>query len=165
MLQANIASLLRQTDGDYEQSFLIDAIGVGVPAANARLAQHSTSADYVWCRDDDDLCIYPELVATLKRETVQKPPVVILRMDHGALGILPDDAHWQRKPVHAAIGMSAFVVRGDVWNRNCHAFASGNYHADYDFISHVWDIDGGAHWVWLPIVASAVQRISRGEKE
>lgn len=161
MLRENIRSMLSQTDQDFTQMLLVDGVGIGVAAANARLAQHSTTADYVWVLDDDDACIYPQLVEDVRRIARQhdKPPVIIVCMDHGApLGVLPDEAHWQAEPAHGHIGVSAFVVRGDVWNHNCHAFASGNYHADYDFIRHVWRETGnGADWHWHPVIASKTQ--------
>ena len=161
MLQRNISSLLSQTDQDFTQLLLVDGIGIGVAGANARLAQHSSASDYVWILDDDDECIYAQLVEDVRNiaHEYTKPPVIIVRMNHGEeLGVLPDEQCWAAEPVHGGIGVSAFIVRGDVWNQNCHAFASGNYHADYDFISHVWRQTGnGGGWYWHPVIASRTQ--------
>jgi hypothetical protein len=58
-------------------------------------------------------------------------------MDHGPLGILPDDAQWgDRHVVESRIGTSAFIVARDTWIRHCHAWTE-RYAADYDFIRAV----------------------------
>lgn len=168
MLKRNIASLRAQRDDDYRQMFLIDAVGRGVPAANARLAHHTPTCGWVWVLDDDDECIYGGLIADVRRLVLaHNPPVIIVCMDHGELGVLPPVERWQKAPAHGEIGMSAFIVRRDIWMTHRAAFGNNNnYHGDYDFIAQVWrDTNDGEGWLWHPVIASRVQRISRGGRE
>lgn len=163
MLENNRASLAAQFSSDWQQTLLIDPIGVGVEAANAQLALFAPIGDYVWVLDDDDMCVDDLLVVTLQRLVVQHnhPPAIMLRMDHGELGVLPDDKHWGREPVRGGIGCSAIVTMRDVWNTHRPAWACSRYDADFEFIHAVWR-EHAADIVWEDRVASRVQRISRG---
>jgi hypothetical protein len=165
-LADNIASV-QALGSDVLHTILRDEVGIGVAAANARLAEFVPSAEYVWVLDDDDLCIYEDLVADLRGITALhgRVPAIIVRMDHGApLGILPSAGGWQRPPHEAGIGASAMITRRDVWLRHRHGWATGRYASDFDFINSVW-----ATWqrsiVWHDIIASRCQRISRGLPE
>jgi len=165
MLAANKASVEGQAGG-VVHTVLVDQVGAGVPAANARLATFEPSADYVWVLDDDDVCVYPNLVIDLERIAwmYRNPPAVIVRMDHGELGILPYDAIWGKVLHEAGIGTSGIITRRDVWMQHREAWASGRYASDYDFISAVWAAHG-PQIVWHDVVASRVQRISHGAPE
>ena len=66
MLAANVRSLQTQTDQDFTQAVLRDAVGMGIAAANAQLAHYTPTGRYVWVLDDDDICVYPSLVEDLK---------------------------------------------------------------------------------------------------
>lgn len=165
-LADNIASV-QALGSDVRHTILRDEQGMGVAAANARLADCTPTAEYVWVLDDDDVCIYEDLVADLRGIVALhgKVPAVIVRMDHGApLGVLPKDWDWQQPPQEAGIGCSGMITRRDVWLRHRHAWASGRYASDFDFIWSVW-----ATWqraiVWHDIIASRCQRISRGLPE
>lgn len=162
MLKANQASLQAQVCPNWFQTLLVDEVGMGVPASNAQMSKFAPSGDYVWILDDDDVCIDRWLTTEIERVAAQHtwPPAIMLRMDHGPLGVLPDDDHWAGEPVQNYIGCSAIVTRRDVWNR--HRFAWGSrYAADFDFIYSVWS-EWGDDIVWLDRVASKVQRISHG---
>ena len=118
--------------------------------------------------DDDDECIYDGLIADVRRLVLaHNPPVIIVCMDHGELGVLPPVERWQKAPAHGEIGMSAFIVSRDIWMTHRAAFGNNNnYHGDYDFIAQIWrDTNGGEGWLWHPVIASRVQRISRGGRE
>lgn len=166
MLAANQASLQAQTCADWAQTLIVDDTGIGVAAANARLAQVGARGLYVWVLDDDDLCVDRKLVQDI--EWIAKeytwPPAIMVRMDHGSLGILPNNAHWLCEPVCGQIGASAMIVRRDVWANHCKAWASGRYESDFDFIHSVWS-SHASHIVWHNTVAARVQRISRGTVE
>ncbi len=168
-LAENQESLRRQSDPDYVQTLLVDDVGIGVARANARLADVAPmlTGDYVWVLDDDDLCTCETLVADLKRITEacrSRPAAVVVRMDHGLLGILPDvDRWWGVIPPEGCIGASALVVRRDVFVAYADWWRTQRYASDYDFTAAV--MRGERDIVWVDIVASRVQRISIGRPE
>lgn len=165
-LRRNQASLRAQVDRDYVQTLLVDDQGIGVAAANARLATVEPMGDYVWVLDDDDFCVYPRLILMLKAfaEADQHPAAFVTMMDHGPeLGVLPSEKWWGRIPPEGGIGASALIVRRDVWLRWRERWASARYASDYDFASAVLRNEPGV--VWLSVVASAISRRSIGKAE
>lgn len=168
MLGVNRASLQAQDCDDWVQTILVDDVGRGVAWANGNLANYAPEivGEYVWILDDDDECIRPTLVSELKSLAGEwTPDVIMIRMDHGVgMGVLPDTKHWGKRPECGYIGVSAFVVRREVWQRHAAALASGRYEADYDFITSIFDEEGLLK-IWHDVVASRVQRISRGAAE
>lgn len=168
-LAENQASLRRQSDPDYVQTLLVDEQGIGVAKANARLADvaPTLTGSYVWVLDDDDLCIRDDLVERIKRVVEAcrtAPAAIVVRMDHGELGILPDvDRWWGQVPPEGAIGASALVVRRDVFVAYADWWRTQRYASDYDFMAAV--LRGEEHVIWLDVVASRVQRRSIGRPE
>lgn len=164
MLLANRESLLAQTCGDWVQTFLPDFEGRGIGWSHLNLAARAPHlvGDYIWVLDDDDMCIRQTLVGELRGIVdACAPDVVMVKMDHGPLGVLPGDT-WGKPPVMGGIGCSAFIVKRQVWQ--AHAGSWGNHYAgDYDFIAAVFADKPSV--VWHDVVASRVQRISRGESE
>lgn len=161
--QASVAAL----GDDVRHTVLVDEVGVGVGGAQLKLAEFTPLGKYVWVLDDDDVCTYPGLVTDLKYLDWlhAQPAAIIVRMDHGEyMGVLPSMADWQQAPKQAGIGCSGIITRRDVWLRHRHAWASGHYASDWDFINSVWTT-----WqrsiVWLDVVASRCQRISHGLPE
>lgn len=120
----------------------------------------------MWILDDDDECIEPAFIERLKTFTQDDPPaVVIVRMDHGPLGVLPAEATWGQRPHVGGIGVSGFVVRADVWEAT-HDLWQERYDADGLYIGSLWDM--GYRFGWLDVVASRCQRFmssGRGEDE
>lgn len=175
LLAHNQASLDAQTDGDWVQTLLIDEVGRGIAWANQHLAAQAGAlvGEYIWILDDDDRCIRPTLTAELKAIVAQhQPRVIMLRMDHGPLGVLPPDELWGRLPREGAIGVSAFVVQRAVWQRHASWLAGGparvaRYASDFDFIWHILAAECGTASAvyWHDVTASAVQRISHGAPE
>ena len=166
LLAANQASLQAQTSPDWHQTVLVDDVGIGMDAAQARLAEHAPQliGEWIWILDDDDICIRPQLVEELHTLVVlYAPDVIMLRMDHGPLGVLPDDKHWGKRPVRGQIGCSAFVVVRQVWQWHASWWRVGGYEADYAFINSVWEEK--PRIVWHDVIASRVQRISKGAPE
>lgn len=163
MLAINAASLDAQMCPDWAQTLLKDSQGIGVPAANARLAEFDPYGEYVLVLDDDDMLVDRRLVLDLQRivMTCGYPPAVIVRMDHGHLGVLPPDELWLEEPVRGRIGVSAIITRRDVWMAHRAAWGGMCYEADFDFIHSVW-AEHSDHIVWHDVVASKVQRISKG---
>jgi hypothetical protein len=166
MLAANQAGLQAQSSADWQQTLLVDDVGRGVAWANGRLAEYAPDlvGDYIWVLDDDDECIVPTLVNDLYvTATLYAPDVIMLRMDHKERGVLPDSKHWGKPPVRAHIGASAFVISRYIWMTHARAWASGTYDADFEFINAVWQSKPRVYW--HDVVASRVQRISRGAPE
>lgn len=166
MLAANMASLAAQTSRDYQQCLLVDKEGYGIAGAQQRLAAQAPHlvGDYIWILDDDDVCIHPTLVAELHQFAVlESPDVVMVRMDHGDYGILPGPKHWGKRPVRTGIGCSAYIVERHVWQWHAAMFESGKYDADFDFIDAIWE--SKPRVIWHDVIASRVQRISRGAPE
>lgn len=165
MLAKNQASLADQSDSDYVQTLIVDEVGVGVPTANARLADVEVVGAYIWVLDDDDVCVLQGLFSALRAVigSMREPPAaVVVRVDHGPLGVLPPMHRWGRLPACGEIGSPALFVRRDIWYQYRDHWRSGRYEADYDFIAAV--LKHESHVVWINVVAAAVQRISRGAK-
>jgi len=177
LLQRNIASLMRQSDDDWQQVFLVDTVGLGVGASYQRMAHHQPLGEWVWVLDDDDECIHPGLVADVRRIAGEGPEVrvIMVRMDHGGgLGILPDDLVWGKAPILGHVGVSSYIVRRDVWMWHAHAFGSGRYASDFDFIAAVFDAEAqgrrgaqreGPFVVWHDVVASKCMVRGQGRSE
>ena len=166
-LARNQASLAAQTDADWVQTLLVDEIGIGVEAANARLADVEPVGEYVWVLDDDDYCVRDDLVERLKSiigAMLTAPAAVVVRMDHGDLGVLPDVGRWWGLvPPEGGIGCSALVVRADVWRQYREWWRTGRYASDYDYIAAV--LRNESHVVWVDWVVSRIQRRSIGRPE
>ena len=175
MLAVNQLSLKAQTCTDWQQTVVIDEVGRGIGWAQANLAVVAAHlvGDYIWILDDDDECIRPSLVEELKVIAVSAcavpayaendPDVIMLRMDHGPLGVLPDDNYWNRPPAYGHIGASGYVVKRQVWQAHANAWLGGCYHSDFDFINDVWS--AGPAVYWHDVIASRIQRISEGVPE
>jgi hypothetical protein len=163
MLAVNQAVLRLQSDGDFVQTVLADDVGRGIGWAQEQLAEHAPrlAGRYVWILDDDDLCVHRTLVAELKAIVAEHDPdVIMLRMDHGPLGVLPNGT-WGQGVAQGHQGCSSYVVRREVFQAHAGAWRSARYESDYDFISAVWQ--SGPSVLWYDCIASAIQRISKGE--
>jgi len=164
MLAANMASLEAQTDDDHIQTLLNDDEGRGIAWSYRNLASYAPflTGDYVWILDDDDMAVSQTLVSDLKGIVeAHNPDVIMLKMDHGRLGILPKSC-WQKQPEIGGIGCSAFVVKREIWQRHSKFFGS-HYAGDYDFIASIFARDYEIYW--FDCVASRVQQISYGAAE
>jgi len=167
MLAYNQESLQSQTCDDWTQTLLVDEIGRGIGWSYQQMALYADDleGDYIWILDDDDVASRMTLVRELKDiAAVNNPDVIMIKMNHLTRGILPDDLVWKKKPVIAHIGVSAFVVRREVWQRHAGAFLSASYSADFDFISSIFK-EEGIDIFWHDVIASQVQKISMGLPE
>lgn len=165
LLVANREALLAQTSDAWKQTLLVDYHRRGVIYANKAMRLFTPSGRYVWLLDDDDICIRPTLVQELQEiAQLNAPDVIFLRMDHGELGVLPDESQWgNRRLHHGHIGCSGFVVRDETWMAFRHNWGE-SYHGDFEFISAV-AADKQVRVYWHDVIASRVQRISRGASE
>lgn len=160
MLRKNIDSLTMQTDPDYQQLVLKDNQRRGVDWANGRMAERDWSdieGDYVLVLDDDDLMIENSLIERMKEShTLPRPDLFILRMDHGPLGILPNDENWECEPMRACQGCSSVIPSRELFKRAVKHYAP-QYDGDFDFVKACYDFSEKTYW--LDIVATRVQQI------
>jgi hypothetical protein len=159
------ASLAAQTDKDFIQTILMDEERRGIDFATEQMARYAPNlvGDMIWVLDDDDLCTLPTFIAGLKEIAVlNAPDVVFVRMDHGMGRILPS-ARWGKSPKLSEIGISAFVVRREIWQAHAGAMIPGKYTSDYEFIKSIWQAKPMVYW-W-DVIASRCQRQSVGLAE
>lgn len=163
--QASLTALETGPGATWVQSLLPDPVGRGVPWANVRMRREGgrLAGRYVWVLDDDDVCVYPRLVMDLATIVGDyAPDVVMVQMDHGeGMGVLPPAALWGRRALGLGlVGVSAPIVRREVWAE--HAWAWGDrYEGDFDFVTALLG-NLRLRVYWHPVVASRVQRVSRG---
>jgi hypothetical protein len=164
LLANNVASLRAQTDQGYEQCVIVDREGRGAAWANANLRNYADAphGQYVLVLDDDDLLDRHTAIAEVRQAALSKPGVIMTRMDHGPLGVLPDAAGWGKEPVRGRIGISAAICRRDVWQEAALRFENC-YDGDFPFVLAAYRSGRGV--VWLDRVLTRVQRISRGQGE
>ena len=165
MFAAHKASLAAQTDQDFIHTLIVDDVGRGIAYATEQMARYAPSlvGQYIFVLDDDDMLTLPTFVAGLKQIAVlNAPDLIMIRMDHGAGRILPS-ARWGKSPQKSEIGVSAFVVRRELWQAHAGAWLPGCYTSDFQFINAVWRARPIAYW-W-DVVASKCQRQSLGRAE
>ena len=164
MLAVCQTSLAAQSDQDYRQTLLDDALGRGIGWSYQNLAAYAPHlvGEWIFILDDDDMVISQTFVADLKAIAEEHhPDVIMVKMDQGTRGILPAGC-WQKRPVMGGIGCSAFVVRRRVWQKHA-GHLSAHYAGDFDFIKSIFMQDYEIYW--FDCIASAVQRISYGAPE
>lgn len=165
MFAAHKISLAMQTDQDFTHTVLVDSDRRGLVWATENMAAYAPRlvGEYIFVLDDDDELIRPTFVADLKELAVlYAPDVIMMRMDHGAGCILPS-ARWGKSPRVGEIGVSAFVVRRDVWQAHAGAWLPGCYTSDFQFINSIWQARPQIYW-W-DVTASRVQVQSFGQPE
>lgn len=166
MLVQNWDSLTSQTCDDWEQTLLIDDVGRGVAWSTENMARYAPKlvGEYIWILDDDDLCIRNTLVAELKAIVARDDPdLIMLRMDHGAYGILPPNDLWRAEPERGQIGMSAFVAKRELWQMCAHVLIPGRYDGDFDMALELYDRAECVYW--HDVVASRIQWVGVGRPE
>jgi len=160
MLEVNRHSLAAQTSQDYKQVFIVDNFGRGVGAANRALQTAPIIGEYVLILDDDDMLTSSRAIELMKIAAVDNPAIVIFKVDHDYLGILPDDLIWGKRPVKGHIGSCSFITRRDIWQRFIHRFGVDEG-GDYAFLNAMWAEHPSV--VWLDELLAGVQRISKGQ--
>ena len=160
MLGKNVESLTSQGDPDFEQLFIVDAVGYGIGRANRELVTVKPSGEFVLILDDDDMLINDAAITLLKEAAVDRPDIVIFKADHNGLGVLPSRVVWEHRPIKGRIGSCDFITRRDIWEKHIHAFGVDAC-GDYEFLRALWQ--DRPKVVWLDEVLAGVQRISRGQ--
>ena len=166
MLRINRNSVARQTDDDWVQRVLVDPSNQGVGWAQKNMGEYAPylTGDYVLILDDDDMLCHDTLVQELKAIAAEHDPdVIMVKMNHGERGTLPDAHSWGQPPVCGRLGCSAYVVKRELWQAHADAWLSAKYASDFDFIHSVWQDDPVIYW--HDVIASRVQAISYGVTE
>jgi len=166
-LYANLlASIAAQTDQDFEHVVTVDETGQGFAWANAQFVEHMADChgDYMQQLDDDDVFATPEAVALLHAAALATDPdIIVFRVHHCQLGILPDASVWGKQFIYSHIGSGDMIVKRAIWNRHLSAYQSGVYESDWHFMREL-----GAHGYrvqWLDKLLIRCQRISHGKGE
>jgi glycosyltransferase involved in cell wall biosynthesis len=160
-----LASIEAQTDRDFEHVVTVDETGQGFAWANRQMAaqRHRVTGDYV-LQCDDDLILAPDAVAQIKAAALAtNPDIIVYRVDHCQLGILPDDVVWRKQFRYSHIGGEDMAIRRDVWAEHLYAYDSAAYEADWCFMSTLAMGDCSIHW--LDKLLIRCQRISHGQGE
>ena len=149
LLARNVASLEAQTDPDYEQLFIVDEIGRGIPWANQALATAEPIGDYVLVLDDDDILRLPQAIDNLKGAAIDSPDIILFKVSSYNLGILPPLGLWGKRPQMGQITTSNFISRNDIWKKHVGSFNAGNNDdfGDYMYISAVWEDVSSIFWL------------------
>lgn len=135
-LVANIESILRQDDEDWEQILLVDNVGRGLLYANSMFFEHQQEVNgkYVYILDDDNRLTVHDIVSDLRSLVKGNPPVVMCRAKVNDYVMPP---RWQTPPVRGEIDAGCYFVRSDIWKKYIQHYAmpvAGDYH----FIHAVW---------------------------
>jgi glycosyltransferase involved in cell wall biosynthesis len=165
MLERNLASLAALEDSDWRRVLVVDDQARGVAWAVGNLATVQISGEYSWVLDDDDLCCRPSFLGELRTiaATENWPDVIMVRAFHERFGLLPDNTHWQERPVCGQVGTSCYIVRGEVWNAHRAAWQA-RYEGDYLWIDYLWQ-QPGLRWYWHDVTAAWYPQQSQGAPE
>jgi hypothetical protein len=164
-LEVNRAAIRQQTDQDYEHILLIDHTGRGVDWANTQFDRYKDYVQGCWVYmiDDDDFLATPHFIADIRRIATQNnPDIMMCRVDHGRLGVLPPNDIWGYKPQSGRIGTSSVIVKAEIWKRHIHTFTTA-YDGDYCFIRTLFEMGYRIHW--HDAVVAKIHRQSRGKPE
>lgn len=150
-LRRNQLSVGKQMCGNYEQIFLVDEIGLGIKAADERMAIEASAlirGEYVYILDDDDLLIDNQFVAHIHAiARSHDPDIIMVKSDNGRLGILPGAETWEREPQPGRVSVLNYVVKAEVWKRHASAFATHPDDAgDAMFIVELFKHDYSVYW-------------------
>ena len=162
---ALLASLDAQTCQDFEHFVVVDPTGQGFGWANRQMAlhQHEINGDYV-LQCDDDLVLEPNAVAELQAAVqATHPDIVVYRVDHRELGILPDATVWGKQFLYSHIGGEDMAIRREVWARHLSAYDCDVREGDWYYMREL--AAGGYAIHWLDKLLVRCQRISYGKGE
>ena len=165
MYERMLESVAAQTDEDYEHVIIEDEIGQGFAWANRQFAKHQDIVNGAYVLQcDDDLVLAPDTVAQIKAAVLAThPAIVVYRVDHCQLGILPDAQVWGKDFVYSHIGGEDMAIRRDVWAKHLGAYDCDAYEGDWRFMQQL--AAGGYAIHWLDKVLIRCQRISHGKGE
>jgi glycosyltransferase involved in cell wall biosynthesis len=163
-LKACVDSVLAQAQGECEQLFLVDDVGIGIAETYQQMSVRDWSdvkGDYVYILDDDNVLL-PCAIVALKEAAEKNPDLIIARADMGKWGLLPDNGNWGCPPKMARIDMGCAVLRRDLFLKAIKE-TQACYEGDYHYIAAAYRMAGLV--AWLDETIMRVQRVSHGEPE
>lgn len=163
---------MKELKGTWEQIFITDHIGKGMHYANMSfmLASPHVKGKYVYLLDDDDFINNPGMPEILKDISERhNPDVIVFRMTikNGAFNNhYPSPQCWKEKrPIHAHIGGSCFVVKRELWKQNIHHFGKPRF-GDYFFLDALWKVNPRIKTYWCDtLMAETGGKPSHGKTE
>lgn len=182
MLSQLIEWVMKQSDWDLEQIFVVDRSGQhrgdNVLWANNQIPKykHRVDGDYVYFQDDDKALIFPYFVQELKAKAAEygNPEVILVRSmcatkEVGSMHFLPLrdvwEADWENggRPGRWAGHALDYVVRNDYWKRHIDAYTGKQRGGDWHFGTALIS-DKKAKIVRLDRVVSVTLQRGKGQK-
>ena len=139
MLEVCRQSIENLADGDYQHLVMVDETGIGVGGQYMQYkhVSHHLIGEYIMVLCDDDMLIDCDMIADLKDIVSEcSPDVIMVKWQYGDR-VLPDGGVWENAPREGHIGLSNWIVRGDLWRAMAHAYGN-RYAGDFDFIASIW---------------------------
>lgn len=142
MLEVCRKSVQDQTRADIVHHMIMtDDQGIGVDGQYALYVSVAPllPGDYIMVLCDDDMLVDPNFVEDLLDIVDEHAPdLVMVKWAYGGR-VLPDGGCWQGEPKEGFIGLSNWIVRGDIWRANAQHYGA-RYAGDFDFINAIWRI-------------------------
>lgn len=162
-LAACRASLDKQTDQDFEQVVIEDAVGIGIPRVLEAIRYNldKINGQYVYVLQDDDRIVNPHFISDFRllAQKYDAPPVVIGKSRKYKLHL---PLNWRGAPGLSQIDLGNYIVRADVFKANAHRFGV-RYQGDYDFIRALWDL--GYEFSWWDYMIAESDQFGQGRGE
>jgi len=145
-------SLALQIDQDFEHILLVDDVGIGFRAADARLVTDAPAlinGDYVYVLDDDNFLIDNSFVARIHWFAQEyDPDIIMVKSDNGRQGILPTPEVWRRRPIRCHNDPLNSVVRSEIWKRHIGILATCQDDArDSALLTELFNHDYSIRWL------------------
>lgn len=166
LLAANVQSVLRQTDRDIEQIFIVDQNRRGIHWANLQLFANRdrVGGEWVYILDDDCRLIRDDFVSLVRNCASANPNakfiVVKSRRPQLAPRVLPKPGVWGKRgrlPMRA--NCLCYVVRRELWREAIASFGAPAAGAGL-MMEHLAKSQYGM--VWLDVIVAETQQLGRG---
>jgi hypothetical protein len=161
MLEICKASVKKQIAADrIQHMIMMDEEGVGIAGMYKMVPNCAPYliGDYIQVLCDDDIITDPDMTTDLMRIVEESHPLCIMVKWHYGPMILPNPNSWGIMPVLGEIGISNWIVQGDIWRSmsDCHGW---RYEGDYDFIHAIWPmVSSRTYWYDKFVLGTQVGR-------
>lgn len=160
------ASVLNQSDPDFEHIIIPDLVGIGVPMVHANIQNNLDliNGAYTYILNDDDQLADQHVIRDLKQfaRAAEFPAVIIAKMERGQ-SIYPTPEVWKnQRPTINEIGAGNYVVRTDIFKHHADQFGQ-RYNGDFDFIDYLYQ--AGYKFTWYDRIILHAPMIGAGRSE
>lgn len=157
MLEVCRESVRQQTRFDVVQQLIMeDTQGIGVGGQYSLYGQIAPllPGDYVMVLCDDDYLCDPHLVEDMiSIVDAHHPQLIMVRWQYDKR-VLPDGDCWHGEPREGFLGLSNWIVSGNVWRAFAHCHGN-RYAGDFDFIAAIWPaVRDSVYWHDKIVVAT-----------